>query len=312
MYKFAFTYLIKQDLKNWEEFRTSLYLLNKNILSKINSSFKVLVFCEGNPSKRAINLIKSLSKKKVKIIIKKISLKKYVKRSSSENYLVDFPHVSDCIKTFSLGYRDMCKFFTIDLFNDIEFRDVEYFVRVDSDSFFLNVNRKFIVNLQNIKADYAHINGTVQLEDKGVSLGFGKCLFNFCKANKINKDFFNICQEATLRPQIYYTNFEVIKLKWIHKEIHQRLIKHIIESKGIYSYRWGDALIRYYTIKLIGAKILPLNGCLYKHSSIYDSRNYFQRIISKIYCKIKFKYDGNKYELKTSRLDKFILNINSN
>ena len=109
---------------------------------------------------------------------------------------------------------------------------------------------------------------------------------------------------------IYYTNFEVIKLKWIQKEISQRLLDHIILNKGIYNYRWGDALIRYYTIKLIGAKILALNGCLYKHSSIYDSRNFLQKIISKIYCKIRFKYDGNKYEKNTSRFDKFFLNMN--
>ena len=96
----------------------------------------------------------------------------------------------------------------------------------------------------------------------------------------------------------------------MQKEINQRLLDHIISNKGIYNYRWGDALIRYYTIKLIGAKILALNGCLYKHSSIYDSRNFLKRIISKIYCKIKFKYDGNKYEKKTSRFDKFFLNMN--
>ena len=103
-----------------------------------------------------------------------------------------------------------------------------------------------------------------------------------------------------------------IKFKWIKSKIHQKLGDHIIDSKGIYNFRWGDALIRYYTIKLIETKILALNGCLYKHSSIYDSRNFLQSIISKIYCKIKFKYDGNKYEIKTSRFEKFFLNMNSN
>ena len=75
------------------------------------------------------------------------------------------------------------------IFNDNLFADTEYFVRIDSDSFFLNVQKNFISNLQNIKTDYAYLNGTVQLEDKGVSLGFGKCLFQFCKKNIINKDF---------------------------------------------------------------------------------------------------------------------------
>ena len=282
MNKFAFTYLIKQDKKTWNEFVISLNLLYKNLLSQLSCKYKVLIFCEGNPTSNVSALIKFLMKKNVNITLKKINLKNYVGRKSSEKYLNDFPHVSDCTKTFSIGYRDMCKFFTKDIFDDHLFADTEYFIRIDSDSFFLDVKRNFLINLHKIKADYAYLNGTIQLEDKGVSLGFGKCLFQFCKKNKINKDFFNICQEATLRPHIYYTNFEVIRLKLFQSEIYQSLLEHIIENKGIYNYRWGDALIRYYTIKLIGAKILPLNGCLYKHSSIYDSRNFLQMIISKI------------------------------
>jgi len=310
MNKFAFTYLIKQDEKTWNEFKISLDFLYKNILSKLNCKYKVLIFCEGNPTNIANEFIKFLQKKKINITLKKISLKNYVGRKSSEKYLNNFPHVSDCTKTFSIGYRDMCKFFAKDIFNDNLFADTEYFVRIDSDSFFLNVQKKFISNLQNIKTDYAYLNGTIQFEDKGVALGFGQCLYNFCKENIVIKDSINICQEATLRPQIFYTNFEVIRLKLFQSEIYQSLLEHIIENKGIYNYRWGDALIRYYTIKLIGAKILPLNGCLYKHSSIYDSRNFLQMIISKIYCKIRFKFDGNKYEIKTSKLDKFFLNMN--
>ena len=309
MNKFAFTYLIKQDKKTWNEFVISLNLLYKNLLSHLNCKYKVLIFCEGNPTSNANSLIKFLQIKNINITLKKINLKNYVGRKSSEKYINNFPHVSDCTKSFSLGYRDMCKFFTKDIFDDDLFVDTEYFIRIDSDSFFLNIERNFIINLQKIKADYAYLNGTIQLEDKGVALGFGQCLFQFCKKNNMNKDFLNICQEATLRPHIYYTNFEVIKLKWIHKEINQKLLDHIISNKGIYNYRWGDALIRYYTIKLIGAKILALNGCLYKHSSIYDSRNFLKRIISKIYCKINFKYHGNKYEIKPSRLDKFFLNM---
>ena len=72
-----------------------------------------MIFCEGNPSNKVNELIKYLIKKNIKIILKKISLKNYVKRSSSENYLINFPHVSDITKGFSLGYRDMCKFFAI-------------------------------------------------------------------------------------------------------------------------------------------------------------------------------------------------------
>jgi len=313
MYKFAFTYLVRQDKKTWNNLSTSLYLLNKNILSRINCKFKILIFCEGEPSIKAMKLINSLLKKNIKIVLKKISLQNYVKRKFSDNYKEYFPHVSDCTKTFSIGYRDMCRFFAFDIFKDKELKDSEYFIRLDSDSFFLDVRRSFIYNLQNIKADYGYIYTTIQLEDKSVSLGFGNCLYNFCKKNKsinyLKKNYLDICQEATLKPKLYYTNFEVIKLKWIKKDLYTKILKHIIREKGIYNFRWGDALIRYYSIKLIGADVLPLRGCLYKHQSIFDSRNFIKRIFSKLYFKINSSFGRDEFEIKTSKLDRFFLDI---
>ena len=36
MYKFAFTYLVKQDKKTWNNFATSLTLLYQNVLNKLS------------------------------------------------------------------------------------------------------------------------------------------------------------------------------------------------------------------------------------------------------------------------------------
>ncbi len=314
MYKFAFTYLVKQDKSTWNDFHNSLFLLNKNILSKLRCNYKIIIFAEGDPSQRAKSLIKILSKNNIKIFFKKIVLQEYVKRLDSYNYPNKLPHVSDCTKTFSLGYRDMCKFFAIDVFKDNLLKDTQYFIRVDTDSFFLDVRQNFLKKLENINSDYAFIKGTIQTEDKGVTLGFGNCLYDFCKnkkANKlISKDFLRICQEATLRPLIFYTNFEVIKLDWIRKDNHSKLLGHIINKKGIYFFRWGDALIRYYSVKVLNAKIIDLDGCLYKHSGTYDSRFMIIKIIAKFYSKIKGTSHKNNYELNLSKIDKFFLSIN--
>ena len=56
MNKFAFTYLIKQDKKTWNEFVISLNLLYKNLLSHLSCKYKVLIFCEGNPTRNAKKL----------------------------------------------------------------------------------------------------------------------------------------------------------------------------------------------------------------------------------------------------------------
>ena len=197
MYKFTFTYLVKQDKKTWEECYISLKLLHKNILKKLNCKYNILIFCEGEPNKEIKSLIDYFSKNlKIEIILQKISLKSYVKRNISDQYIKNFPHAADCRLYTSLGYRDMCKFFSIDVFNDRNLDQTEYFVRLDTDSFFLSTSNHFIQDLQNINLDYGYISNTIQFEDKAVSLGFGKCLYNYCKRNHqnslINNNYMNL------------------------------------------------------------------------------------------------------------------------
>ena len=312
--KISFTYLVKQDEVIWDEFCTSLELLEKNILSKLTCEYQILIFCEGKPLKNAQKLIDYLVKNKsLKIIKKIISLKKYVKRSNKDNYIKDFPHATRCELFTPLRYRDMCKFFSIDVFHDDNLKDSDYFIRVDTDSFFLDVRKSFIEYLSSLDCDYAYIKDTTQNEDKAVSVGFGQCLFDYCKRNYkkgfLPINYFEICSEATLKPQMYYTNFEIVKIKWVKSSKHINLINHIVKSGGIYNYRWGDNIIRYYSVKLLKAKVTILKGCLYKHSGTYDSRNILRKTIAKVYSKITRRLHSNKYEKQVSIIDKSFLGI---
>ena len=314
MYKFAFTYLVKDDKKTWHDFEISLKLLYKNLLSKLKNNYKIIVFCEGNPLKSTKDLVNNLIKEeKINITFKEIILSKYVKRKSTDKYIKEFPHAADCTAITSLGYRDMCKFFAFDVFFDDNFDEVEYFVRLDTDSFFIYSNKNFIKNLESLKSDYAYISNTIQEEDKAVSLGFGKCIYNFCKKN-LNTlfkggNYLNLCQEATLKPKIFYTNFEVVKINWSRSNLHKKIMQHIIRSKGIYNFRWGDALIRYYVVNLLLTSKKSLTGCLYKHSGLYDSRNLFRVIMTKCYSKLRGRLYQNSYEKRLSKLDKLFIGI---
>ena len=314
MYKFAFTYLVKEDPKTWSDFLISLELLYKKILISLGCEYKIIIFCEGEPIKNVKNFITYLSKEKnITVHIKKISLQKYVKRKNSDPFIKNFPSAANCKLSTSLGYRDMCKFFAIDVFFDKELDDVEYFIRLDTDSFFISTTNNFISDLQKIDCDYGYIKNTIQKEDKAVSLGFGKCLYEFCYKNRANffkyKKFINICQDATLNPKIFYTNFEIVKLSWARSNEHKKFLKYIVNSKGIYNFRWGDALIRYYTVNLLDSTIKELKGCLYKHSGIYDSRNRFQVLLTKSYSKIRNRLYKNIYEKRLSLLDKLFLGV---
>ena len=316
MYKFAFTYLVKEDPRTWSDFLISLRLLYKNILNSLTCKYKIIIFCEAEPSKKIKVFLDFLSKEKnISIHIEKISLQKYVKRKNSDPFIKNFPSAANCKLSTSLGYRDMCKFFAIDVFFDKELDDVEYFIRLDTDSFFISTTNKFISDLQKIDSDYGYIKNTIQKEDKAVSLGFGKCLYKFCYKNRTNffknKKFINICQDATLKPKIFYTNFEIVKLSWARSNKHKKFLRYIVNSKGIYNFRWGDALIRYYVVNLLGASLLELKGCLYKHSGLYDSRNFLQILLTKSYSKIRNRLYKNIYERHLSKLDKLFLGVSN-
>ena len=112
-----------------------------------------------------------------------------------------------------------------------------------------------------------------------------------------------------LNPKIFYTNFEIVKLSWARSNEHKKFLKYIVNSKGIYNFRWGDALIRYYVVNLLGFSIKELKGCLYKHSGIYDSRNFFQILLTKSYSKIRNRLYKNIYEKRLSKLDKLFLGV---
>lgn len=315
--KLTFTYLVRQDKKTWEDFAKSIFLLEKNILSKLNCLFDILIFCEGQPPKKVKDLIEFLkAKKSIEINLKLISLKDYVKRSNKKNYIKHFPHAARCDLDTSLGYRDMCKFFSMDVFNDENLVNSNYFIRIDTDSFFLDVRDIFIDQIHKLDCDYAYLENTDQIEDKAVTVGFGKCLYEYCKKNSKNKflseNYFEICNEATLQPKLFYTNFEVVNLNWAKSQNHKSLIKHIFSFEGIYNYRWGDSIIRYYSVKLLKANVKILSGCLYKHSGLYDSRNKVRKLTAKIYSKLNNKLHKNNFEEILLRLDKFFLGIKNN
>ena len=249
--KLTFTYLINQTEKDWNDFSLSIHLLHENILRKLKSEFIVLIFTEGPPNFKAQKVLDNLINLGVKIINKKFSLKEYVKRDNKSIFIKEFPSTVFCDKYFSLGYRDMCKFFAEDVFYDENLVNSDYFVRVDTDSFFIDVRENFIKDLDFLNCDYAYIFNTVQYEDKAVALGFGNFLYKYCKKNLakgfLNKSYYEICNEATLRPMLHYTNFEVVNLNWARSKNYHNFMKDIIETGGIYNYRWGDA-IRYYAL----------------------------------------------------------------
>ena len=100
-----------------------------------------------------------------------------------------------------------------------------------------------------------------------------------------------------------------MSIKWARSINHKKIMKHIINSKGIYNHRWGDAIIRYYVVNLLNAKTISLKGCLYKHSGLYDSRNIIRVFLMKIYAKLRGRLYANNFERKLTKIDRLFLGV---
>ena len=311
---YVFVYLVKQNNNTWQDTVKSLTLLLKNVISRFPRRSKIILFTEGDPPSDVLDRINALDQfYKISILFKQINLKSYVKRDELSIELPErFPNHSNPSCFFSLGYRDMCKFFSYDVFCDHLLDDFDYFVRIDTDSFFLHAEDKFIHDLAFIDSDYGYLYQTIQAEEKFAAVGFGHFLYEYAKHNNLINSgdlcMESLCFQATQNPRIFYTNFEVVKIDFIRNSSYPKFIHAINEAMGIYKFRWGDALIRYYALYMLKAKISTLKGALYKHSGIYDSRSFLRKYFTKFLLKMFKKHHSNNLESASGFIDRFTIN----
>ena len=130
----------------------------------------------------------------------------------------------------------------------------------------MHVEDKFIHDLAFIDSDYGYLDQTIQAEEKFAAVGFGHFLYKYANHNNLIKSgdsrLESLCFEATQNPRIFYTNFEVVKIDFIRSSSYPSFIQAINETMGIYKFRWGDALIRYYALHMLEANNSPKGSSL--------------------------------------------------
>jgi len=161
---------------------------------------------------------------------------------------------------FSLGYRHMCRFFAGDMFNYDFFSNVQYFMRADCDSYFIDkINQDPFACM----AENTLIYGTTGEEEDMDYVIEG--LPNTCKDFLKNK--YNT--EAKYNG-MYSTHFEIIDFQWFKNGIYKEFFNFIDNTGNIYIKRWGDAPIRYQGVKsLVPADKIFTFKLPYKHGGDY-------------------------------------------
>jgi alpha 1,2-mannosyltransferase len=253
-------YLARSTDDDYKNLNKSLYLIKKNLLP--NTKADIIIFHEKSFKKKLIKVYN------LQIIYKKVFFKIPNYPKNIKNQIKPFfPHpthgngpINYGHPGFSIGYRHMCRFFSGEMYLKKILLDYEYYLRLDTDSFILSKLQFDIFNFIKKKSGvYGYIEPAVQYDNPKVIKGLWK-LFNYP---------LNIPEG-----KMYYTNFEIGKLSFFRGEKYMSFYKKIDNSGGIYINRWGDAPIKYIGVNLFAtqSKILPVDGFIYQHGAIYDTR----------------------------------------
>ena len=191
---------------------------------------------------------------------------------------VDFSHLPDHITIHEynhtigqhcsdkpIGYRHMCYFHSKLVYNHPIMDQLEYSLRLDDDSQFLQPIRYDLFKfMRDSDLHYGYVATSTDQSD--CVYGLWKTVENFIAENQINSTFFPTWKE----PNIFYNNFEVSKMSiWKSKE-YRGYIDYIDQSKGIFLRRWGDAPIKTLALSVFTprSKIHQFRDIRYRHQSL--------------------------------------------
>lgn len=218
-------------------------LINKNIIPKVGTSIKLILFHEGNISLKHQNFINQESKVDYEFI------------DVSDDFIYDIQHIDKIpdIDRFGIGYRLMCKFNFYNIWNYIS--DYDYLIRVDEDV----LVKKFNFNFQeNFNSDF--VFGTAKLSNE-THLYTNKSLpIELQKLFKVsNLNFYN--------HKFPYTNFFITKINFWTNPVVSSLLKELADNQQQIIYRWGDLPILGSVLNFMDTDITILNKIKYSHLS---------------------------------------------
>jgi len=165
---------------------------------------------------------------------------------------------------FSLGYKNMCYFWSINFYKYVE--EYEYIIRIDEDCYINKIDPNIILTYidNNIKFSSAEY---IEEDTTYVTVGMENLFMNYIKANQI------VQYDSIENVRYPYTNVMVINVPYFRKNQNiQNMLNLIKESNCIFSNRWGDLPIWGYILYLLVDKQYYI--CDRNISYYHGSHNY--------------------------------------
>lgn len=151
------------------------------------------------------------------------------------------------------GYHGMIKFWFSDIFHLPQLSDVKYLMRFDDDGRFPDIIPDLFQTMKEKKAVYFAGKRSIDWAPQGCQhlipfLRNWPIENNFtARSPVVWKEGVSLLDDV---PYAYATNFEILDFDLFVLPEVVKFSKDVIDSHGIFRYRWGDAPLRYYTLAL--------------------------------------------------------------
>lgn len=185
---------------------------------------------------------------------------------------------------FSVGYRNMMRWYGILIYEYLAKLGYEWYMRMDDDSL---LHSRIEYDLFKFMYDHNYEYGFRSYcnDHIGVSMGLIEFCKDYCINNNISPTFLNrygLYNEisTTNKHNIlgYYNNFLIAKLSfWLRDDV-QKFLRHYDTSGYQYTRRWNDLISQAVTVQMFmdRNKVYHFNDWCYEHTTFggnYDNKN---------------------------------------
>ncbi len=172
-----------------------------------------------------------------------------------------------------VGYCHMCQWFSGDIFSHPRLRAVDWYLRLDIDSYILSpVEDDPFRRLEKAGKSYGYL--TTFYEEVQVSNGLAEAVDRFVRDKKIVPTFLqkHLTKDGQWNRMSFYTNFEIAQLDFWRSPDFARFWEFINTERGIYLNRWGDAPLHFIALSLMveEERIARLDGIGYRHVNYFS------------------------------------------
>jgi hypothetical protein len=162
---------------------------------------------------------------------------------------------------FVYGYSFMCKFFLLDIYKILQSRSIDYYMRLDTDCFIVNLPYNVFSYVVDHKFEYLYpcVDDETHPPTKRTLPGFIKSYISSMSAI-CNNGSAIIPQDRTLSLSLesprsssilhYYNNLHIGKVSFFLSAHVQHFLQTAVTNENFRESRWGDSPLQAYAVRM--------------------------------------------------------------